>query len=48
MKEDISPNPVNVTLAGAAGIVFELYSVSDLVKELLGLLFRIRGIHRDP
>jgi hypothetical protein len=47
MKEDVSFNPGYVTLAGAAGIVFDLYSVSDLVKELLEPLFRIRSIHRD-
>jgi hypothetical protein len=39
MKEDISPTPVIVTLAGAVGIVFDLYGVSDLVRELLELLF---------
>jgi hypothetical protein len=39
-------NPMNVTLAGTTRIVFELYSVADLVEELLGPFFRIREIHR--
>jgi hypothetical protein len=44
MKEDVSPNPINVALAGAARIVFKLYSITDLVEELLGSLFRTCGI----
>jgi hypothetical protein len=47
MNEDISPTPLTVTLAGAAGIVVELYCTPGLVKELLGLIFRVRGIHGD-
>ena len=37
--------PMNVTLAGAVGVVFGSYSVADLVEELLRPLFRIREIH---
>ena len=31
MKEDVAPNPVNATLASAVRIMFEPYSVTDLV-----------------
>ena len=47
MKGDVSFNPANVTLASAAGIVFELYCIRQLVKELLWPHFRVRGIHGD-
>jgi hypothetical protein len=46
-EENISPTPVIVTLAGATGMVLEPNRISDLVKELLGVLFRVRGIHGD-
>ena len=45
MKEYVPFNPMNVTLAGTTRIVFELYSVADLVEELLGPFFCIREIH---
>jgi hypothetical protein len=45
MKKGVTSNPVNVTLAGAVGIVLESYSVMDLVEEPLGPFFRIRGIY---
>ena len=45
MKEGVASNPVSLTLTSASRIMFELYSVADLVEELLGPLFTIQGIH---